>query len=148
MELCSKVSTERNQITALNSVIFEIHPFVFDHFYIFLFVFQAKQRYTHIPNGEITTSMHSSRMHTTRLLPISPSMHCSWGVSAMGVSASGGGVCSVGVYFPGGVCFMGMSASRGVSASGMGCAYPSILWTEFLTHVSENITLPQLCCGW
>ena len=26
-------------------------------------------------------------------------------------------------------------------------ACPS-LWTEFLTHVSENITLPQLRCGW
>ena len=25
-------------------------------------------------------SMHSSRMRTTRLLPVSPSMHCSWGV--------------------------------------------------------------------
>ena len=22
------------------------------------------------------------------------------------------------------------------------------LWTEFLTHSCENITLPQLCCGW
>ena len=24
--------------------------------------------------------MHSSRMRTARLLPVSPSMHCSWGV--------------------------------------------------------------------
>ena len=43
--------------------------------------------------------MHSSRMRTTRLLPVYPSMHC------------------------------------------------SRMWTEFLTHASENITLPQLRCG-
>ena len=30
----------------------------------------------------LLTRMHSSGMRTTRLLPISPSMHCSWGVSA------------------------------------------------------------------
>ena len=53
------------------------------------------------------TSMHSSRMRTTRLLPVSPSMHC-----AGGVCFPGGGV-----YFPegvsasGGVCFWGVSAS-------------------------------------
>ena len=35
------------------------------------------------------TSRHSSRMHTARLLPVSPSMHCAGG----GVSAPGG-VCS------------------------------------------------------
>ena len=45
------------------------------------------------------TSMHSSRMHTTCLLPVSPNMHCSQ------------------------------------------------MWKEFLTHASENITLPQLHCG-
>ena len=65
---------------------------------------------------EIETSMYSSRMRTVRLLPVSSSMHCCWG----------GGVCSWG--------------------------YPSMQWgrtphppgTEFLTHASENITLPQL----
>ena len=25
---------------------------------------------------------------------------------------------------------------------------PPPTWTEFLTHASENITLPQLRCGW
>ena len=59
------------------------------------------------------TSMHSSRMRTARLLPVSPSMHCSRGVSAPGgghvcwgyvcseggVSACRGGICS-----HGGVC--------------------------------------------
>ena len=46
----------------------------------------------------IITSMHSSRMRTARLLPVSPSMYC------------------------------------------------SRMRTEFLTHASENITLPQLRC--
>ena len=34
--------------------------------------------------------MHSSRMRIARLLPVSPSMHCSWWGSASGL---GGGVC-------------------------------------------------------
>ena len=48
----------------------------------------------------------------------------------------------------GGVC------PRGVSAQGEGVCIPACaeaqtpLWTEFLTHTCENITLPQLCRGW
>ena len=75
--------------------------------------------------------MHSSRMRTARLLPVSPSMHC----------GGGGGVCSreeVG----------GSASVRGggevVSDHVMGQTPP---WTEFLKHASENITLPQLRCG-
>ena len=30
---------------------------------------------------------------------------------------------------------------------GVGLDTPPPLWTEFLTHASENITLPQLRCG-
>ena len=53
-------------------------------------------------------------MRTARLLPVSPSMHCSWG-----------GVPAVGVPARGGTC-------------------PGTpLWTEFLTHATENITLPH-----
>ena len=49
----------------------------------------------------MNTRLHSSRMHTARLLTISPSMHCaggvllgvcSQGVSASGGSAPGGGI--------------------------------------------------------
>ena len=29
----------------------------------------------------------------------------------------------------------------------VGLETPAPLWTEFLTHASENIILPQLCCG-
>ena len=48
----------------------------------------------------------------------------------------GEGVC------PGSVCLPGVSA-RGVSAQGVFTS--PTLWTEFLTHAYENITLPQLC---
>ena len=61
--------------------------------------------------------MHSSRMHTTCLLPVFPNMHCSqgggwcvlWGVCAP-VGVCSGGVCS------GGVCSRRVSAPGGVSA--------------------------------
>ena len=53
------------------------------------------------------TKMHSSRMRAIRLLPVSPSMHCSWGVPARGCTCLGGvpvqgGVPACGVYLPGG----------------------------------------------
>ena len=85
--------------------------------------------------------LHSSRMHTAHLLTVSPSMHCA------------GGVCSWG-----GVCFWGMSASGGCLLPRVGvcfwgmCLLPGGIpacpeadppWTEFLTHATENITLPQ-----
>ena len=77
------------------------------------------------------TSMHSSRMRTARLLPVSPSMHCRG--SAPGGCLLLGGVCSCG-----GVCSWGVSAPRGVSASGpRGCVTqhamgqtPPPLWTD------------------
>ena len=50
--------------------------------------------------------MHYSRMRTARLLPVSPSMHCSRGVCSWGVSAPGG-VCSRGCLL------QGVSAPRG-----------------------------------
>ena len=72
--------------------------------------------------------MHSSRMRTVHLLPVSPSMHCAGGVSA-----------------PGGVSRGCLLWSGGcVSQHAMGQTPP---WTEFLTHASENITLSQLRCG-
>ena len=87
----------------------------------------------------MNTSMHSSRMRTARLLPA--------------CTAPGGGVCA-----PGRVSAShGMSAShrsvwpgvsgRGVSAQGVSAQRRCLLggaplWTEFLTHASENITLP------
>ena len=93
-------------------------------------------------------------MRTARLLPVSPGMHCSgghlvpggcrvylvlgghlvWGVHLVRRGSPGRGVPGPrGVYLvPGGV-------------PGPGGCLPrySPLWTEFLTHASENITLPQ-----
>ena len=78
-------------------------------------------------------------MHTARLLIVSPSMHCTGGggiCSRRGVSAPGRGVCSGG---------------RGCLLLGGGVVVPQHtlrqtpppLWTEFLTHATETITLPQ-----
>ena len=72
------------------------------------------------------TGMHSSRMRTARLLPVSPSMHTAGGCLLWGVSAPGG-VCSRGsrvfawggLSAPGGGCLL-----PGVSAPGGGCLLP------------------------
>ena len=58
--------------------------------------------------------MHSSRMRTAHLLPISPSMHCSRGV---GVPVSGG-TWSHRVYLPGGVPAWGVYLHRGCTCLG------------------------------
>ena len=76
------------------------------------------------------TSMHSSRMRTTRLFPI-PSMHRSWGGVFLGV----------GVF----------SWGWGVSSSGGGCI-PACTEADTppvkrITDACRNITLPQLRCG-
>ena len=53
------------------------------------------------------TRLHSSRMHTARLLTVSPSMHCAGGVSALGGCLLWGVVCSWGCLLPGYVCLGG-----------------------------------------
>ena len=68
-----------------------------------------------------TTSMHSSRMRIARLLPVSPSMHCTGGVCSGGVSW--GGVCSR-VVCSGGVCSRGVSALAGDLLRGVVSAAP------------------------
>ena len=78
------------------------------------------------------TSMHSSRMPTARLLSVSPSMHC------------GGDVC---LWSWRGICSWRGRLSLVQGEGGCIPAYngaDSPLCTEFLTHASENITLPQL----
>ena len=49
-------------------------------------------------NLRSVTRLHSSRMHTTRLLAVSPSMHCSGGSAPRG--CSGGGLVWRGVCIP------------------------------------------------
>ena len=75
--------------------------------------------------------MHSSMMRTARLLPVSPSMHCARGCLVPGGASSQGGLLKGGYLL------------WGVSQHAMG---QTPLWTEFLTHATENITLPQLRC--
>ena len=60
------------------------------------------------------TSMHFSRMHSTRLLPVSPSMHCTGGVCF-----PGGGL------HPGGCLLWGVSAYRGGCLL-QGCLLPGV----------------------
>ena len=90
-------------------------------------------------------------MHTARLLTVYPSMHYTGRVSAPGGGClvPVGGVCSRG---EGAWSRWGVSALEGVSAMGgllLGGGIPACteadppLWTEFLTHTTENITLPQ-----
>ena len=82
-------------------------------------------------SNECYTRLHSSRMHTARFLTISPSMHC-----------AGRGAWSLGVSGPtGGVCLVSQHAPRQTPCEQNSCRPP--LGTEFLTHTTENITLPQ-----
>ena len=80
------------------------------------------------------TGLHSNRMHTSCLLPVSPSMHCTGGAWSQGVSAPRGvpgpgvrggwclplvpGVSALGVPCPGGVPASGPKG--GVSQHAMG----------------------------
>ena len=52
--------------------------------------------------------MYSSRMRTARLLPVSPSMHCSQGGYFVGECTC------LGVYLPGGVPAWGVPSGGGV----------------------------------
>ena len=73
-------------------------------------------------------------MHTARSLTVSPSMLCSGGGCLVRGGVPGpGGVWSWGVGMPG--------PGRGVLSQHELRQIP--LWTEFLTHASENITLLQ-----
>ena len=75
--------------------------------------------------------MHSSRMRTARLLPVSPSMHCWGGGSApCGAVAGPGGGCAQGGSgprgsAPGGGLVLGGSAPGG-SGLVLGGVYPSM----------------------
>ena len=79
-------------------------------------------------------------MHTARSLTVSPSMHCAGGSAPRVVPGLGGPA-------PGGCLVRGMSGWGGAWSGGgiAACieADPPPLWTEFMTHASENITLPQ-----
>ena len=90
---------------------------------------------------KLSISMHSSRMPTARLLPVSISMH--WGGCLLWGCLLLGGVCSHGVSAPRGGVFR--SRRVGVSAEGEGCL--SLPPVNRMTDRCKNITLPQLRCG-
>ena len=81
--------------------------------------------------SHLWTRLHSSRMHTARSLAVSPSMLCSGGGAVPGRGEGG-------AYLVPGGCVPG--PGEGVSQHALRQTPP---WTEFLTHASENITLPQ-----
>ena len=95
--------------------------------------------------------MHSSRMRTARSLPyrrrwgggsLSRGISVQWGSLSGGVSVWGG-VSVRGGLCPGeGLCPM-VCLSRGSLPGRPLDRYPSPLWTEWLTHACENITLAQ-----
>ena len=103
---------------------------------------------TRIENIRITR-LHSSRMHTARLLIVSPSMHCAGVVPAPGGCLLPGGVCSRG----GGVLGPGGSAQGGLVPAG--CLLPGGGWVaphhaprqtppaNKMADRCKNITLPQ-----
>ena len=93
--------------------------------------------------------LHSSRMHTTHSLPVSPSMHCTVGVPASGLG--GTYLWYGGCLLPGGTCLW----SWGVSAPGKGACLWSggcisacngaepPLWTEWQTG-AKILPCPEL----
>ena len=100
----------------------------------------------------IKQELHSSRMHTARLLTVSPSMHCTGGVCVArgvpcrGVSLPGGllagGCLARGSPCPGGSACWGVCLLGGIPACTE--ADPPV---NRITHTCKNITLPQLRCG-
>ena len=101
---------------------------------------------------KIKTRMHSSRMRTARSLTVSRST-CQ-GVYLPGGTCSGECTCP-GVYLPGRLPAWGVCTCPGVYLPWgyllVGCTCPGVgicpgappPCTEFLTHATENITLPQ-----
>ena len=77
-------------------------------------------------------------MRTVRALTVSPSMLCAGRVYLV---LGGGGVSAWGCLLLGGVCSGGGAPGPGGRGSPAQVLPP--LWTEFLTHAYENITLPQ-----
>ena len=100
-----------------------------------------------------STRLHSSRMHTARLLAVSPSMYCARGVSALeGCVCSGGVSAPRGCLLPGGGLLPGgVSASRGVCLLSGGI--PSCTEADTPPHeqndrqVQKYYLAPNFVCG-
>ena len=100
--------------------------------------FELKGLFIHMMKAKANvTRLHSSRMRTARLLPISPSMHCT-----EGHLAPGGGVC-----YRGGACLWSGGylplVLEGCIPAYNGADPPPV---NRVTDTCKNITLPQLHC--
>ena len=91
---------------------------------------------------QFATRLHSSRMHTACLWPYLRACTAQEGAWSGGRLVRGGGECSGSVWSGGRVSALGGAWSQGVWYPSMHWGRPP-LWTEFLTHTTENITLPQ-----
>ena len=117
---------------------------------------RERKRFVENYTKDIQTSMHSSRMRTTRLLTIPRRGVCLWGVSAQGVSAQWGvcpgglprevcpGGCLLGVCLPGGVCLEGC-LPRGVCLQRCLPGRRVFLGVGFLPHCMLESPLPPPC---
>ena len=99
--------------------------------------------------------MHSSRMCTARLWPVSPGMHCSHTWSHGAVPGTGGVYLVRGVYLvpgeapgPGGFVpgLGGVPGPGGCTWSQGGVPAQVFPPVNRMTDACENITLPQLRC--
>ena len=89
------------------------------------------------------TRLHSSRMHTARLLTVSPSMHCAGGVSALGGVPGLGDVCSGGCLVQGGSALGGVSAPGVPGPGGIPGCTEADTPVNRMTDRCKNSTLPQ-----
>ena len=102
--------------------------------------------------------MHSSRMRTAHLLPISPSIHCSGGYLPRGGVPAQGCTCQGvylpglvylpggGVYLPGRCTWWGVYLPEGCTCPGGVSAWGYLPWYSPVNRITDwckNITLPQ-----
>ena len=97
------------------------------------------------------TRMHSSRMRTARLLPVSPSMYCSGGCLLRGVSGPGSG--GRGVSAPGGLSgprgpwSQGVSTPGGISAPNGGVPGSGVVFAQVLPCEQNSWHTQNFVCG-
>ena len=102
-----------------------------------------------ITTKKLITRLHSSRMHTTRSLTVSPSMHCSGGVCSWRVGVPGPGGCLDPRGMPGphgGAWSPGVPGPRGVPGLGGGLSQHALRQNPPVNRMTDrckNITLPQ-----
>ena len=147
MELCSKVSTERNQITALNKVLFSRYTLLYLTIFTYFYLYFKQSKDIHISQmGKLQQVCIPVGCIPPTCCPYLPACTAPGGCLLWGCLLLGG-VCSVGVYFPGGVCFMGMSASRGCLLLGWGVCIPVFCGQNFWHTFLKILPCPNFVVG-